>query len=133
MKELVKGFVRWLIIVLATLTIIVWSVAVLRCQTVEPPHMTLHADREEWEDSIGLYFGAINSKDDKLIYISRRLKNQIKLTSLGYDKETRFDDPAVKPYKLSGQCFVFIYCKKHLMAYVVQRIPCTDQINPMSP
>ena len=135
MKALVRGFVKWLIIVLLGLNAIIWASAIAHCQTVtkEPEHMTLHPDKEEWEDSIGFYAGAITSKDERLIYITRKIKMGLKLTSLGWDKNTRFDDPAAKPYKLQGECFAFIYCKKHLMAYVVQRIPCSDNINPMSP
>ena len=57
------------------------------------------------------------SKDDHLIYWKRETKNEIKLSSFGYDKYTKFETPLDK---LDGKLCV-IYCKTHSFAYLVIR------------
>lgn len=110
MKSLAKGFIRWLLIVLATLTIITWTVAVMRCQTHEK-----HESQADVEDTMRFITVDFMSKDDRLIYWRRETKYEVKLSSFGYDKYTKFEG------KLEGKLCI-IYCKTHLFAYLVT--PC---------
>lgn len=125
MKSLVKGFIKWLIIVLATLTLIVWVfIFTAFCQSVydaAKPKTTQdvhpkHPSLEDFEDSIGYRIVTITSKDDRLIFYTKELKNRVYLGSFAYDKYTRFDDK-----KFEG-CYNILYCKTHNFAYVVA--PC---------
>lgn len=113
MKELVKGFMKWLIIVLATLCLIVWVIIFKAyCQDVHPKHLT----QEDFEDTIAYRIVTITSKDDRLLYYKKELKLRVFLGSFGYDKYTRFDDK-----KYEG-CYQVLYCKTHNFAYIVA--PC---------
>lgn len=107
-KFFVKGFIKWLLIVLVTLNIIVWSVAVLHCQT-HPKH-----DNDDIEETIGFKSVIFMSKDDNNIYWKKETKTQVTLGSFGYDKYTKFYGP------VEGRLCV-AYCKTHLFAYVVER------------
>lgn len=125
MKELVKGFIKWLIIVLATLTLIVWVfIFTAFCQSVydaarprettHPPHKTL----EDFEESIGFRYVVAMSKDSSLLFYKKDYKNRIHLGSFGYDKFTKF----VGNYE--GTLCV-LYCKTHQFAYIVA--PCEEK------
>lgn len=107
MKDLVKGFVKWLILVLTTLNIILWSFIIARCDT-HPKHES----RADFEDTMGFISVQFMSKDDNLIFWRRESKHEIKLSSFGYDKYTKFEG------KLEGQLCI-IYCKIHNFAYVI--------------
>lgn len=113
MKDLVKGFIKWLMIVLTTLTLILWGlIFVAYCQDNHPAHKST----EDFEDTVGFRSVKITSKDDRLIFYTKELKNRIYIGSFGYDKYTRFDD-----FKLDGK-YCVLYCKTHLFAYIVS--PC---------
>lgn len=81
-------------------------------------HLELHSDQEEYEDSIGFTTIKVTSKDESNIYWSKATKREIKLSSFGYDKETHFPDK-----KVEG-CFIAVYCKKHLMLYMLVQAKC---------
>lgn len=135
MKALVKGFVKWLIVVLLGLNCILWTAIIANCQekNKEVEHKTLHTDRGEWEETIGLKFITVTSKDERLIYFYQVRKFERRISSLGYDKDTRFDfGAAKKPYEFSG-CFVAFYCKTHLMIYLMSRVPCFEDDKDIPP
>jgi hypothetical protein len=96
------------------------------CQTAG--HIKLHTDRDEWEDSIGLKFVTVTSKDDEHIYFYQLRKYQRNIASMAFDSDTRYEFGS-KAYQFTG-CFAIHYCKKHLMIYVMQRVPCIDQEKP---
>jgi len=107
MKDLVKGFVKWFIIVLLTLNVILWVSIIARCQT-HPKHDSI----ADVEDTAGFISVKFLSKDDRLIYWKREMKREVKLSSFGYDKYTKFVD------KLEGDLCI-LYCKTHSFAYIV--------------
>lgn len=111
MKDLVRLFVRWVIIVFLTLDLILGAVIIARCQDVHEKHST----QADFEDTMGFISVHFLSKDDRLIYWRRETKYEVKLSSFGYDKYTKFEG------KLEGRLCI-IYCKTHLFAYVVT--PC---------
>jgi len=112
MKSLVKGFVRWLLIVLATLTIITWSVAVLKCQT-HPKHDNL----ADFEDDVRFGTFTFLSVDKDKVYWKRDTKWELKLGSFDYDSTTKWDRS-----KPTGGCVVLIYCITHKFLYTLY--PC---------
>lgn len=130
MKALVRGFVRWMLRIGIALNVILWlAVIQIYCQD----HIKLHTDRDEWEESIGLKFVTITNKDDRLVYFYQTRKLELRQSSLGFDKDTRYDyGNAKKPYEFTG-CFVVFYCRKHLMSYFWQRVPCYDNDKPELP
>lgn len=108
MKDLVRLFVRWVIIVLLTLNIMLGVVLVARCQDVHEKHKS----KDDVEDTMGFMTVQFISKDERLIYWKRETKTEIKLSSFGYDKYTKFEG------KLDGTLCI-VYCKTHLFAYLV--------------
>lgn len=117
MKDLVKGFIKWCLIVLLTLNIILWAFIAIHCQAVAQQLDThpRHASQEDVEDTMGFISVQFLSKDDRLIYWKRETKYEIRLSSFGYDQYTRFE---TKPEKLHGKICV-IFCRTHLFAYLV--------------
>ena len=133
MKDLVKGFMRWLIIVLATLTIIVWSVAIVRCQTPTPTpkvlHPQLHKDTIEQQDEIRFMFITVTDKNGDTIYFYRNGKNTVEVSMLFWDEYSIYKDADAKaPYQFKG-CFAALICLKHAYIYWLQRQPCSDSTN----
>lgn len=114
MKSLVRGFVRWVILVGITLNVILWGLIIAHCQDIHPRHDT----QESVEDEMGFITVHFLSKDKRLIYWKRETKNEIKLSSFGYDDYTRFE--LIDKDKLSGKLCV-IYCKTHLFAYLITK------------
>lgn len=108
MKDLVRLFVRWVIIVLLTLNIMLGVVLVARCQDIHEKH----ASEADVEDTMGFITVTFLSKDERLIYWRRETKYEVKLSSFGYDKHTKFEG------KLEGKLCI-VYCKTHLFAYLV--------------
>lgn len=108
MKELVKGFVKWVIIVFVTLDIIVWSVVLCHCQHPK------HPSNEDFEDTMGFITVTFMSQDDRLIYWKRETRNEVRLSSFGYDKYTKVEE------KLEGKLCI-VYCKTHMFAYIVTK------------
>lgn len=128
MKDLVKGFVRWLIIVLATLCVITWSVAVLRCQTPnkEPLHATQHKDMVQQEDEIRMMTVTVTDKNGNLVYMYRENGKVVEVTYLFWDDNSIIKDPSVKPpYQFKG-CYLMLYCLQHKYIYWLQRAKCTS-------
>lgn len=115
MKTLVKRFVRWLIIVLLTLDLILLATIMAMCQDIHPKH----SDQTSVEDEMGFISVYFLSIDNRLIYWKRETKHEIKLSSFGYDKYTKFE--LLDKDKLKGRLCI-IYCKTHLFAYLVT--PC---------
>lgn len=111
MKYLVRGFIRWLMLIGIGLNLIVWTAIIARCQ-----HRTLHTDQDEWESSIRVKIVTATSRDDNLVYWKKNKKLEIVMSSFGYDKDTRFSDFEI------GKCYQVFYCEKHLMSYIWDRI-----------
>jgi hypothetical protein len=111
----------------SAIAMLILIVFILATKAFCQDHMTLHTDRSEWEDSIGLKFVTITSKDESLVYFYQVTKYERKISSLGYDKHTNFQkDDSKKPYTFTG-CHVLHFCRKHLVIYIVQRVPCFDE------
>jgi len=91
-------------------------------------HIKLHTDRDEWEDNIGLKFVTVTAKDDGDVYYYQIRKYERRIASMAFDSDTRYEFGS-KQYQFTG-CFALHYCKKHLVIYVMQRVPCFDQENP---
>ncbi len=109
-----SGF-AWIIVIV----LILFVTGIVNCQD----HIKLHTDREEWENSVGIKFITVTSKDDRLVYFYQVRKYETKISSLGWDKDSRLVDPAKKGFE---GCYVTIYCKTHLMIYLLQRVSCFD-------
>jgi len=107
MKELVKGFFRWFLIILTTLTLIVWaSIFWVYCQ--EHPK---HESQEDVEETVRYTTVQYLSNDKRLIYWKKETKYRVIMSSFGYDKYTRFEG------KMDRVCI--LYCQTHLFAYLV--------------
>lgn len=123
MKALVKGFARWLIIVLATLCVILWTAIAVHCQYEaarpkdEPDTHPVHKTQEDWEEAIGFRVVEFTNKDNRLLFYKKQLRYKVFLGSFGYNKDTRFDSE-----KLMDGKFCVLYCKTHSWAYIVS--PC---------
>ena len=120
-KALAKGFIRWLIIVGLTFNVIVWGVIAAKCQELHPKHDS----SASVEDEMGFISVTFMSKDDRLIYWKRETRHEIKLSSFGYDKYTKFE--FVDKDKLNGRLCI-IYCKTHMFAYLVTQ--CENRRQP---
>lgn len=108
MKDLVRLFVRWVIIVLLALNIMLGVVIIARCQDGHQKH----SSQDDVEDTMGFISVYFLSKDERLIYWRRETKHEVKFSSFGYDKYTKFEG------KLEGRVCI-IYCKTHLFAYLI--------------
>lgn len=91
----------------------------------EPHHMTHHTDEDEWENTIGVTFITVTSMDKELIYYYVTRKFEQKLSSIGHDDKTIYQDETKK--FIPEGCFMMMYCKTHLMAYLLVRIKCTKK------
>lgn len=110
MKWLVKSFIRWVILVGITLNIVLWGFILVKCQ--EHPK---HDSQVDVEDTMGFISVQFLSKDDRLVYWKRETKYEVRLSSFGYDKYTKFEG------KPEGRICV-IYCRTHMFAYLIT--PC---------
>lgn len=116
---------------LGALVLLLLFTGTAKCQDKEERHISLHPDRLEWEESIGMKFITVTSRDDRLIYYYQEDNKEIRSASIGWDKDTRFDfGEAKKPYQMTG-CFALFYCKKHLMAYLIARARCFETKEPL--
>ena len=111
MKDLVKGFVKWFIIVMLTLNIILWASVAVRCQ-YEPakPKDTpevhpVHKTQEDFEDTVGFRTVEFISKDHRLLFYKKNTKTMVMLGSFGYNKLTRFDSDNI----MSGKSCVLYW------------------------
>ena len=121
MKSLVRGFVRWVILVGITLNVILWGFIISHCQT--PEHDKLHPDQDSWEASVRITFITVTSKDKDLLYFYTSRKWEQRLASIGYDNKTVFQSVKDKKQKevLQG-CYLMFYCLEHKMALFLQQI-----------
>lgn len=122
MKDLVRGFVKWFVIVLLTLNVILWVTVATKCQEYdyyypeEKTHSELHKDRKEWEDSIRYRIAEITSVDGDLIYWKKETRREIKLSSFGYDKTLQVEKGWIN--KPTG-CHQMWYCITHNFVYMI--------------
>lgn len=116
MKELVKSFVKWVLIVLVTLNIILWSVAVLKCQTIHEEHDSV----ADLEDDIRIRSVIFLNIDKDTIYYKRETKYQVDLKSFVFDTKTNWDRSKPTP-----KCMVAIMCVTHNYLYAFY--PCKNQ------
>lgn len=100
--------------VLTVILLIFFLASFVRCQ-----HIKQHTNQEEYEDSIGVKFLEVTSKDESLIFWKQELRYQVKVSSFGYDSKTIFPDK----FKPEG-CFVAIYCKTHMYLYLLVQNHC---------
>lgn len=121
MKDLVRGFIRWVLIVGITLNIILWATIIAHCQ-----HNLQHPDQDSWEASVRITFITVTSKDKDLIYFYTTRKWEQRLASIGYDDKTMFQSVKDKKQKevLQG-CYLMFYCLEHKMALFLQQIACS--------
>lgn len=118
MKALVRGFVKWLMIVLTTLCVFLLTAVVTYCQPKDVPDThPVHKSFEDWEEAIGFRTVEFTSKDHRLLFYKKQRKYTVFLGSFGYNKETRFDSE-----KLFEGRFCVLYCKTHQYAYIIS--PC---------
>ncbi len=111
MKDLVKGFIRWLLIVGATLNIIVWTAIVVHCQ--HDKHDTV----SDMEDDIRMKSVIFLNIDKNTIYFKRETKYRVDLGSFEFDSKTNWD--RTKP---ASGCYVAIFCITH--SYLYAFYPC---------
>lgn len=107
MKDLVKGFVKWLIIVFATLNIIVWTAAVMHCQVHET-----HDNQADLEDDIRIKSVIFLNVEKDTIYFKRETKWRVDLGSFVFDSKTSWDRG-----KPASGCYVALYCTTHNYLY----------------
>lgn len=112
MRDLVRQFTRWVIIVLLILNLVLGAAIISRCQEVHEKHES----REDFENTMGFKSIILMSKDDRLVYWKKELKMRVVLSSFAYDKYTRFE------VKQMEGCALAIYCKTHNFLYLLT--PC---------
>lgn len=112
-RDLVAGFLRWVIYIFIGLNLIVWGFAAVRCQETHEKHLT----QEDYEENIGVVLVEITSWDNRLVYWKKETSRLIKLGSFGYDSGslTGFPD------KTTG-CRWMVYCRAHRWLYFM--VPC---------
>jgi hypothetical protein len=127
MKELVKGFIRWLIIVLLVLNALVyWGIISAHCQEKNEVHSQKHTETIEQQDEIRFMFITVTDKNGDIVFYYRESKKQIEISMLFWDEQSVLRDPnASRPYKFKG-CYAALICLKHLYIYWLERQPCSD-------
>lgn len=110
MKELVKGFIKWVIIIIVTLNIVVWTAALVRCQ-----HS--HDDQADLEDNIRIKSISFLSVDGNKVYFKRETRYRVDLGSFEFDSDTVWNRDKPPP-----KCMVAIYCITH--DYLYAFYPC---------
>lgn len=131
-KELVKGFVRWLIIILLVLNALVyWGIISAHCQEVKPTpkveeiHAYKHKDKVQQEDEIRMMSVTVTEKNGDLVYLYRENKKVVEITFLFWDKNSVIKDKDVIPtYQFKG-CYLMLYCLEHRYIYWLQREACS--------
>lgn len=120
MKDLVKGFVKWLIIVLATLTIITWGTIIAHCQNkiVAPPYYSHeeHKDLEDMEEDIRLKSIFIVATDPRMVFWKKESKDKVDVGQFTTDDRSRVDKVITKG------CYIALYCTTHNYLYALY--PC---------
>lgn len=114
-KDLVRGFVKWFIIVMLTLNAILWASVAVRCQE----HNNGHKDRKEWEDDIRYRIALITSINGDTIFWKKETKYEVRLASFWYDSTLQVDREWTK--KPLG-CHQMWYCIKHSFVYMIHRV-----------
>lgn len=106
MKDLVRGFAKWLIIVFATLNIIVWSVAIARCQHA-------HDNQADLEDDIRIKTVSFLNVEKDTVYFKRETKYRVDLGSFVFDEQTKWERDKPTP-----SCMVAVFCTTHNYLYL---------------
>ncbi len=102
------------------------------CQTKAP---SVHTDDELTGKDVDVMFASFRSMDQKGVieyYLTDDPKREYHYLST--DKNTIFsDEDAWKPkgWKIYPEgCFMVLYCRTHLVAYYMTRIPCVEKEIP---
>jgi hypothetical protein len=114
-KDLVKGFIKWLLIVLLGLNVILWVTVATKCQT----HYEDHTDSEEWEDSVRYRIADITEVNGDIIFWKKPSKYEVKIGRFYYDGSLKTEREWSK--KPLG-CFQMWYCYKHDFVYILNPI-----------
>lgn len=123
-KYMARRLIDWLLVFILVVVIIGLIVTAAHCQE----HLSLHTDEDEWEDTIGVKFITVSSTDKDLIYYYVTRKYEQRLSSIGWDKNTIIRTVKDKKGKTIVEgCYMMIYCRKHLMAYVLNQIKCKEK------
>lgn len=111
MKFLVRGFVRWFIIVGITLNVILWTAIIANCQHEK------HDNPTDLEDDIRIKTVFFLSIDKDTVYFKRETKYRIDLGSFVFDNQTVWDRNKPTP-----NCMVAVFCITH--NYLYSFYPC---------
>lgn len=112
MRDLVKRFIKWCLIVLATLTIILWAFIITAyCQHEK------HDSLADQEDDIRFKSVVFLNVDQDKVYFKRETKYRIDLGSFVFDTDTKWDRS-----KPASGCYVAVYCHAHDYLYIFH--PC---------
>lgn len=127
MKELVRGFVKWLIRVGLALNLILWTMILSAyCQEKTEVHSQKHTETIEQQDEIRFMFVTVTDKNGDTVYFYREGKKQVEVSALFWDEQSVLRDPnASKPYKFKG-CYAALICLKHAYIYWLERQPCSN-------
>lgn len=106
MKNLVKAFVRWLIIVLLVLNALVFWGVVKSCGQHR------HDNQADLEDDIRIKTVTFLSIENDTLYFKRETKHRVDLGSFVFDSETKWDRE--KPF---NGCYVALFCITHDYLY----------------
>ena len=124
MKELVRGFAKWLVRVGLALNLILWGFVLLAyCQV----HSQKHTETIEQQDEIRFMFITVTDKNGDTVYFYREGKKQVEVSMLFWDEQSVLRDKDVtKDYKFKG-CYAALICLKHAYIYWLERQPCSDK------
>lgn len=112
MKDLVKGFIRWVLIIFITLNVILWGFIVTAyCQHEK------HDNVQDMEDDIRIKRVDFLNAEKNTIYFKRATKYRIDLGSFVFDDDTKWDRSKPTP-----TCMVALYCVTH--SYLYAFYPC---------
>lgn len=121
-KYVATRLIHWLLSLIVVVIAIGLIAVAAHCQ-----HLALHTDEDEWEDAIGVKFITVTSTDKDLIYYYVTRKYERRLSSIGWDDKTIVRTVKDKQGKTVVEgCYMMIYCRKHLMAYVLNQIKCKE-------
>lgn len=123
MKYLVLGFIKWLLVVTTTLTIISLSLVYARGQNriVAPPYYS-HPDHENLEDmesDIRLKSIFVISTEPNMVYWKKETKMKVDVGSFSYDSRSRVNRESIQK-----GCYIALYCVTHDYLYALY--PCKE-------
>lgn len=107
-KEILKGFVQFLIRIGIALNIILWTcIVIVHCQVHEK-----HDNVADLEDDIRIKSVVFLNVDKDTVYFKRETKYRIDLGSFVFDSVTKWDRS-----KPTNGCYVALYCTTHNYLY----------------